>query len=85
MEACLVEDARQEAKEHDQTQLKVEEGVRLTLEARQIVDEDNLGLKDEEEMLKYEAEDQARLKAEEEDQITEEARMKAQDHKRARL
>ena len=30
-EARLVEDARQEAKENENSQLKVEEGVRLTL------------------------------------------------------
>ena len=35
--------------------------------------------------MKYEAEEKASLKAEEEDQITEEARLKAEDHKSARL
>ena len=30
-EACLVKDARQEAKENEHAQLKVEEGVRLAL------------------------------------------------------
>ena len=33
-EACLVEDARKEAKENEHAQLKVEEGVHLALEAR---------------------------------------------------
>ena len=32
-EASLVKDARQEAKENEHAQLKVEEGVRLVLEA----------------------------------------------------
>ena len=52
-------------------QLKVEEGVRLALEARRRVEEDDLGLKAEEARLKSEAEEQAHLKAEEEDQIAE--------------
>ena len=38
-EARLVEDARQEAKENEHAQLKVEEGVRLALEARQRAEE----------------------------------------------
>ena len=48
-------------------QLKVEEGVRLYLEARQRADEEDLGLKNEDARLKSEAEEQARLKAEEEE------------------
>ena len=54
-EARLIEDARQESKEHDHAQLKVEEGVCLALEARLRVEEEDLGLKDEEAWLKYEA------------------------------
>ena len=38
-EARFVEDARLEAKENEHTQLKVEEGVRLALEARHRVEE----------------------------------------------
>ena len=52
---------------HGRKKRKVEEGVRFTLEARWRVEEEDLGLKAEEERLKSEAEDQARLKAEEED------------------
>ena len=48
-EACLVKDARKEAKEHDHDQLNLEEGVRLALETRQRAEEEYLGLKDEEE------------------------------------
>ena len=44
----LVEDARQEAKEHDNEQLKVEEGVRLALEARRKAEGEDLGIKAEE-------------------------------------
>ena len=46
-EACLVEEARQEAKYHDHEQLKLEEGVRLTLEARRRSEEEDLGIKAE--------------------------------------
>ena len=55
-ESRLVEDARQEAKEneHAHAQLKVEEGVRLALEARRRAEEDYLGLKAEEARLKSE-------------------------------
>ena len=55
-EARLVKDARQEAKENYHTQLKLEEGVRLALEARQRVEEEDLGLKAEEARLKSEVE-----------------------------
>ena len=64
-EAHLFEDARQEAKEHDNAQLKVEEGVRLALEVIRKAEEEDLGIKAEEAWLKYEAEEHARLKAEE--------------------
>ena len=73
-EARLDKDGRKEANEHDHAQLKVEEGVRLTLEVRRRAED--LGLKAEEARLKAEAEEQARLKAEEEAQIDEEARLK---------
>ena len=43
--------------------------------------EEDLGLKAEEARLKYEAEEQACLKAKEEDQIAEEARLKAEEHR----
>ena len=62
-EASLAEDARKEAKENEHAQLKVAEGVRLTLEARHRAEDEDLGLKDEEARLKSEAEEQARLKA----------------------
>ena len=65
------EDSRQEAKEHEHAQLKLEEGVCLALESMRRAEEEDLGLKAEEERLKYEAEEQACLKAEEEDQISE--------------
>ena len=84
-EALHVEDAMQESKEHEHAQLKVKEGVRLDLEVGRRAEEEDLGLKDEEAWLKYDAEEQTRLKAEEEDQIAEEARLKAEYHKRARL
>ena len=42
----------------------------LSLEARQMAEEEDLGLKAEEARLEYEVEDQASLKAEEEDQIS---------------
>ena len=71
-EARIVEDTRQEAKEHEHAQLKVEEGVRRVLEARRRAEEEDLGLKAEEARLKSDSEDQAHLKAEEEDQIAEE-------------
>ena len=35
--------------------------------------------------MEYETEEQAHLKAEEEDQISDESRLKAEEHKRARL
>ena len=57
-EAHLVKDARQEAKEKYHEQLKVEEGVRLTLEARRRAEEEDLWLKSEEARLKSEAEEQ---------------------------
>ena len=41
-EAHLVEDTRQEAKEHDNVQLKVEEGVRLALEVIRKAEEEDL-------------------------------------------
>ena len=44
-EALLVEDARQEAEEHEHVQLKVEEGVRLALEVRRRAEEEDFGLK----------------------------------------
>ena len=56
-EAHIVEDARQEAKENEHAQLKVEEGVRLSLEARRKAEEEDLGLKAEEARLKSEAEE----------------------------
>ena len=59
-------------------QLKVEEGVRLALEARRRVKGGYLGLKAEDARLKSEAEDQASFKAEEEDQISEEQRIKSE-------
>ena len=65
-EARLFEYARKEAKDHEYAQLKVEEGVRLALEARWRAEEEDLGLKAEEARLKSESEEQARLKAEEE-------------------
>ena len=52
-------------------QLKVEEGVRLALEAKRRAEEEDLGLKAEEARVKSETEEQARLKAEEEDKIAE--------------
>ena len=64
-EEHLVKGTRQEAKENEYAQLKVEEGVRLALEVRQSAEEEDLGIKAEEARLKYEAEEQARLKAEE--------------------
>ena len=63
-EARLAEDTIQAAKEHGHAQHRVEEGVRLTLEARRIAEEEYLGLKAEEARLKDNAEDQAHLKAE---------------------
>ena len=54
-EACLIEDARKEAKENEHAQLKVEEGVRLALEARRRAEEEDLGLKAEDARLKSEA------------------------------
>ena len=84
-EARLVEDASQEAKENEHAQLKVEEGVCLSLEARRKAEEEDLGLKAEEERLKYEADEQARLKAEEEYKIAEEARLKPEEHKCAQM
>ena len=80
-EARLVENARQEAKENEHAQLKVEEGVLLALEARRRADKEDLRLKAEEARLKSETEEQARLKAEEEYQIAEEARLKAEEHR----
>ena len=77
--------ARQEVKENEHAQLKVEEGDCLALEARRRAEEEDFGLKAEEARLKCESEEQARLKAEEEDQITVEARLKAEKYKRARL
>ena len=65
-EARLVEDARQESKENEHTQLKVEGGVRLALEEIGRAEDEDLGLKAEGARLKYEAEYQARLKAEDE-------------------
>ena len=56
-EERLVEDARQEEKEHGPAQLKVEEGVSLAIEARRRAEEEDLGLKAEESRLKYEAEE----------------------------
>ena len=63
-EARLVKDASKEAKEHDNVQLKAEEGFRLALEARRRVEEEDLGLNAEEARLKYEAEEHARLNSE---------------------
>ena len=80
-EELLVKYARQEAKEHEHAQLKVEEGFRLALEARRRVEEEDLGLKAEKVRLKSEAEEQARFKDEEEAQISEEERLKAEEHK----
>ena len=51
-ETRLAKYARQEAKEHVHAQLKVEEGVQLTLEARQRLEEEDIGLKAEEASLK---------------------------------
>ena len=65
-EARLVEDTNQEANEHEHAQPKLEEGVRLTLEVRRRAEKEYLGLNNEEERLKSEAEDQTRFKAEEE-------------------
>ena len=71
-EARLAEYARNEAKDNEHAQLKVEEGVvRLTLEAIWRAEEEDLGIKAKEVRLKSEAEEQARLKDEEEDQIPE--------------
>ena len=47
-EARLVKDARQESKGREHTQLKVEEGVLLALEARRKAEEEDLGIKAEE-------------------------------------
>ena len=44
-EARLAEDARQESKEHKYVKLKVEEGVRLTVEVRQKAEEEDLRIK----------------------------------------
>ena len=60
---AFVKDARQEAKEHEHALLKIEEGVRLALEARRRAKEDDLGLKAEDTRLKAEAEEQVYLKA----------------------
>ena len=65
--------------------MKVEEEVRLTLEAKQISKEEDLGIKAEEARLKVEAEEQARLKAEEDAQITDEASLRSEDHKCSQL
>ena len=40
-EACLSRDSRQESKEHENAQLKVEEGVHLALEARWRAEEED--------------------------------------------
>ena len=46
------------------------------------MEEDDLGLKAEDARLKSEAEEQACLKSKEEYQIAEEARLKAEEHKK---
>ena len=56
-ETHIAKDARQEAKEHENARLKVEEGVRLTLEVRRRSEEEDLGIKDEEAKLKAESEE----------------------------
>ena len=76
-EERLVEDARQESKDHEHALLKSEEGVRLALEARRRVEGEDLGLKNEESRLKSDSEEQACLKAEKESHIAEEARLKS--------
>ena len=48
-EACLGKDGRQKAKDHENEQLKVEEGVSLALEARWRMENENIGLNSEEE------------------------------------
>ena len=55
-EARIFKDARKEAKENEHAQLKVEEGVRLSLEVRRWAEEEDLGLKAEEARLESEAE-----------------------------
>ena len=52
-------------------QLKVQERVRLALEARRRAEEEDIWLKAEDARLKSESEEHASLKAEEEDQIAE--------------
>ena len=54
-EARLVEDSSQESNDHDHEQLKVEEGVRLTLKTRRRAEEEDLGINSEESRLKYES------------------------------
>ena len=66
-------------------QLKVEERVRLALEAILRSEEEDFGMKAEKARLKAEAEEQARFKAEEEAQIAEEARLKSEEHNCTRL
>ena len=51
-EARHVKYARQEAKEHDHAQLKLEEGVRLSLEARRREEDEDLRLNAEDTGLK---------------------------------
>ena len=51
--------------------LKEEEGICLSIETRRREEDEDLGLRDEEARMKYEAEEQESLKAEEEYQIDE--------------
>ena len=84
-EARLVEDAKQESKENEHEQLKVEEGFCLALEARWRAEKEDLGIEAEEARLKSEAEEQARLKAEEEVRLVEDARQVAKENEHAQL
>ena len=55
-EERLVEKTRQQEKDHEHVQLKVEEGDRPALESIRRAEEEDLGLNTEEARLKYEAE-----------------------------
>ena len=84
----------QKAEEHKRVGLKVEEGLRLALEARQIEEEEEHTWIEaeeearlvEEERLKYEEEEEdLRRKAEDEARLAEDARLKVEEHECARL
>ena len=74
--------------------MKVEEGLRLALEAGRIEEEEEntrieaekeARLVEEKGLKSEEAEENLRLKAEEEDRLAEGERMKVEEHERARL